>query len=158
LKASINNWIINATNITGVSEDLRYLIQSNMENWVFQIQWMLANKLDTYKEKRNVYVKDNIKEIQELFKEEESKKEEGHIEEEEVILVKPYEVSKSSSSMTSTTSFITDKVENLLKYKKFVQSPMQTQLFRPPPHYQSLKSRGEENPEYWKEVAIAFVD
>ena len=32
LKASINNWVINATNITGVSEDLRYLIQSNMEN------------------------------------------------------------------------------------------------------------------------------
>jgi len=32
LKVSINNWVINATNITGVSEDLRYLIQSNMEN------------------------------------------------------------------------------------------------------------------------------
>jgi len=26
LKASINNWVINAMNITGVSEDLRYLI------------------------------------------------------------------------------------------------------------------------------------
>ena len=32
LKASINNWVINATNITEVSEDLRYLIQSDMEN------------------------------------------------------------------------------------------------------------------------------
>ena len=99
-----------------------------------------------------------IREIQELFKEQESKKEEGHIEEEEVILVKPYEVSKSSSSTTSTMSFITDKVENLLKYMKFIWSPMQTQLFRPPPHYQSLKSRGEENPEFWKEVVTAFVD
>ena len=99
-----------------------------------------------------------IREIQELFKEQESKKEEGHIEEEEVILVKPYEVSKSSSSTTSTTSFITDKVENLLKYMKFIRSPTQTQLFRPPPHYQSLKSRGEENPEFWKEVVMAFVD
>jgi len=97
-----------------------------MENWVFQIQWMLANELDAYKGKGNVYVEDNIKEIQELFKEEESKKEGGHIEEEEVILVKPYEVSKSSSLMTSTTSFITDEVKNLLKYMKFVQSPMQT--------------------------------
>ena len=26
LEASINNWVINATNITGVSEDLRYLV------------------------------------------------------------------------------------------------------------------------------------
>jgi len=119
---------------------------------------MLANELDTYKGKGNVYVKDNIKEIQELFKEEESKKEGGHIEEEEVILVKPYEVSKSSSLMTSTTSFITDEVKNLLKYMKFVQSPMQTRLFRPLPHYQSLKSRGEENLEFWKEVATAFVN
>ena len=38
LKASINNWVINAMNIAGISEDLWYLIQSNMENWVFQIQ------------------------------------------------------------------------------------------------------------------------
>jgi len=38
LKASINNWVINMTKITGVSEDLKYLIQSNMENQVFQIQ------------------------------------------------------------------------------------------------------------------------
>ena len=83
---------------------------------------MLADKLDAYKGKGNVYVEDNIREIQELFKEEESKKERGHIEEEEIILVKPYEVSKSSSSTTSTMSFITDKVENLLKYMKFVWS------------------------------------
>ena len=32
LKASVNNWVINATNITGISEDLRYLIQSDIEN------------------------------------------------------------------------------------------------------------------------------
>ena len=31
LKASVNNWVINATNITGISEDLRYLIQSDIE-------------------------------------------------------------------------------------------------------------------------------
>ena len=60
LKASSNNWVINMTNITGVSEDLRYLIQSNMENQVFQIQWMLVNELDTYKGKRNIYVDSNI--------------------------------------------------------------------------------------------------
>ena len=32
LKASINNQLINATNITGVSKDLQHLIQSNIEN------------------------------------------------------------------------------------------------------------------------------
>jgi len=32
LKASINNWVINTTNITIVSEDLKYLIQSSIEN------------------------------------------------------------------------------------------------------------------------------
>ena len=119
---------------------------------------MLADKLDAYKGKGNVYVEDNIREIQELFKEEESKKEGGHIEEEEVILAKPYEVSKSSSLTTSTMSFITDKVENLLKYMKFVWSWTQIWLFQLPPHYQSLKSRGEENPKFWKEVVMAFVD
>ena len=35
LKASINNQVINTTNITKVSEDLRYLIQSDMENCIF---------------------------------------------------------------------------------------------------------------------------
>ena len=60
LKASTNNQVINMTNITGISEDLRYLIQSNIENQVFQIQQMLANELDAYKEKENVYVNDNI--------------------------------------------------------------------------------------------------
>ena len=32
LKASNNNQIVNAMNITGISEDLRYLVQSNMED------------------------------------------------------------------------------------------------------------------------------
>jgi len=32
LKASTNNQVTNMMNITGVSKDLRYLIQSNMEN------------------------------------------------------------------------------------------------------------------------------
>ena len=60
LKASINNQVINATNITEMSEDLRYLIQSDMENQFFQIQQMLADKLDTYKGKGNIYMDDNI--------------------------------------------------------------------------------------------------
>ena len=47
------------------------------------------------------------------------KKEEGKVEDKEVILIKLYEVSTTMSSL-SKTSFITDKVENLLKYMKFV--------------------------------------
>ena len=50
LKVSINNRTTNAMNILGISENLQYLIQSNMEDQAYQIQRMLANKLDTYKE------------------------------------------------------------------------------------------------------------
>jgi len=46
LTASINNRTTNATNITQIAEDLRYLIQSDMDNKAFQIQRMLANELD----------------------------------------------------------------------------------------------------------------
>jgi len=38
LATSINNQTTNATNMTQMAEDLRYLIQSNMDNRVFQIQ------------------------------------------------------------------------------------------------------------------------
>ena len=118
---------------------------------------MLADKLDTYRGKKNKYMDNNIKEIQELYKNEEIKKEEGRIEE-EVILVRTYKVSTTTILSSSQTSFIMDEVENLLKYIKFVQSPTQTRLFKPPPYYQSLKSRGEQDPEFWKEVATALVD
>ena len=116
---------------------------------------MLANKLDHYKEKDNKYVDDNIQEIQELYIEEEKK--EGKMEDKKVILVRPYKVSTVTSSSLKT-SFITDEVENLIKYMKFVRSPTQTRLFKPPPHYQSLKSRGEQDLTFWKEVAMAFVE
>ena len=60
----------------------------------------------------------NIREIQELYMDEETKREEGRVEDKEVILVKPYEVSMTTSS--SSTSFITDEVEHLLKHMKFI--------------------------------------
>ena len=60
LTASINNQIINAMNITQIAEDLWYLIQSNMDDRVFQVQRMLANELDQYKGKGNSYVEENI--------------------------------------------------------------------------------------------------
>ena len=64
LTASINNWTMNATSLTQISEDLQYLVQSDMDERAFQIQRMLADELDQYKEKDNKYVEDNIKEIQ----------------------------------------------------------------------------------------------
>jgi len=118
-----------------------------MDKWAFQVQRILANELDRYKGKDNKYVDDNIREIQELYIEEEKKEEKGVVESEEVILVKPYEVSSTTSS-SSETSFIMDKVENLIKYMKFIKTPSQTRIFRPPPYYQSFKSRGEQDPTF----------
>ena len=80
---------------------------------------MLANKLDHYKERDNRYVNNNIWEIQELYMNEEMKKEEGKVEDKEVILVKPYEISTATSSSLQT-SIIMDEVKNLFKYIKFV--------------------------------------
>ena len=41
---------------------------------------------------------------------------------------------------------------------KFIHSPTQTRLFKPPSHYQSLHSREEQDLEFWKEVVVAFVN
>ena len=158
LTASINNRLNNATDITQMAEDLRYLIQSDMDNRAFQIQRRLADELDQYKGRGNSYVDTNIREIQELYMNEEARRKEGRVEDEEVILIKPYEISSSTSISTHSTSFIEEEIENLIKYMKFVKSPTQTRLFRPPPHYQSLKSRGEQDTEFWKEIATALVD
>jgi len=157
LATSINNRVINATNIMQISEDLWQLVQSNIDDRAFQVQRMLADELDHYKGKGNDYMDDNIKEIQELYIEEEKKEDKETIENEEVILIRLYEVSSTTTS-SSRTSFITDKVKNLTKYMKFVKTSSQTRIFQPPPYYQSLKSRGEQDPTFWKKVTIAFLD
>jgi len=91
---------------------------------------MLVDKLNAYKGKEKICVDDNIWEIQDLYKEENVKKEEGRIKDEEVILVKPYKVSETTStSLSAQTSFIIDKVKNLIKYMKFIQAPTQTRIF-----------------------------
>ena len=63
LMASIDNRMTNATNIAEILEDLWYIVQSDMEEWTFQIQRMLANELDRYRGRGNNYVDNNIKEI-----------------------------------------------------------------------------------------------
>ena len=127
-----------------------------MDDRALQVQRMLADDLDQYKEKGNRYMKENIREIQDLYIKEKNREEKGVVEEEEVILIKPYEVSMTTSS--SSISFITDEVENLFKHMKFIRTLSQTRLFKPPPYYQSLKSRGEQDPAFWKEVAMAFLE
>ena len=67
LMTSINNRTMNATDITQIAEDIRYLLQSDMDDRAFQIQRRLADKLDRYKGKGNEYVEANIKEIQESY-------------------------------------------------------------------------------------------
>ena len=98
-----------------------------MDERAFQIQRMLADKLDRYKGKDNKYVEDNIKEIQELYTNEKIKQ--GTIENKEVILVRPYQVESTTTSSSSSSSFISDEIANLEKYMKFVKTPSQTRIF-----------------------------
>ena len=85
---------------------------------------MLADKLDRYKERENSYIDENIQEIQKLYmNKEQQKKEKGRTKEEEVILIKPYEISSLMFLSTRSLSFANKKVDNLLKYMKFVKSP-----------------------------------
>jgi len=62
---------------------------------------MLADELNAYSGQRNQYVDDNIREIQDLYKDRKQKKESNkeRLEDKEVILIKPYKVSKSTLSM-----------------------------------------------------------
>ena len=120
----------------------------------------MADELDAYRGWGNKYVDDNIQEIQNLYKNEEQRRESnkgGVVEDEEVILIKLYEVSGSVLS-TTKLSFIDNEVDNLIKYIKFIQSPMQMRLFWLSPHYQLLQSRGEQDSDFWKEVTMALVD
>ena len=127
-----------------------------MDDRALEVQRMLADELDQYKGKENSYVEENIQEIQELYIKEKNREEKGRVKDEEVILVKPYEV--STTTLSSSTSFIMDEVEHLFKHMKFVRTPSQTRLFKSPLHYQSLRSRGEQDPTFWNEVATAFLD
>ena len=129
-----------------------------MNDQALQIQRMMANELDQYKGKGNRYVDENIQEIQELYIDEEVRRNKGRVKDEEIILIKPYKVSSSMSISTHSTSFINEEIENLIKYMKFVKMPTQTRLFHPLSHYQSLKSRGEQDPEFWKEITMVLVD
>jgi len=89
---------------------------------------MLADKLDRYKGKDNQYVENNIRKIQELYTNEEINQAKGMVENEEVILIRPYQVT-STTTLSSSSSFISNEIDNLKKYMKFVKTPLQTRIF-----------------------------
>jgi len=62
-------------------------------------------------------VNEHVQEVQDLYKKNEDKKGE-RVEDKEVILIKPYKVDELTS--TTRSSFIDDKVKNLIKYMKFI--------------------------------------
>ena len=140
-----------------------------MENQVYHIQTLLADELDRYKEKGNIYAEEHIKEIQDVYKQEDQKvkqlitvnkgkQQENQVQGKEVFLYKSYNTSsKSSKPITPELIFIQDKVNNLDKHMKFLQSPVKTILFYPPPHYKSLQPKGEQNKQYWNKITVEFL-
>ena len=40
---------------------------------------------------------------------------------------------------------------------KYMQSSITTTLFYPPPYYKSIQSQGEQDKQYWKEIAVEFL-
>ena len=105
--AEIENTILQVSNdyrtqtagdIFCISEDLQSIIQSNIENKAYHIQKLLANELDNWNENENEYMKGHIKEIQDIYKQEnvilkdQDIKGKQQIQDEEVLLYKPYQV------------------------------------------------------------------
>ncbi len=91
----------------------------------------------------------NIREIQDLYRDEEQKKKlkkrnsrrRGSNDNQAIQGI-------NNQSKTTESSFIQDKIKNLEQHMKFIHFLIQTRLFKLPPHYQSLYSRGEQNPEF----------
>jgi len=69
-------------------------------------------------------------------------KEKQGIQEEEVFLYKPYDVD-SPKPKTPKPTFIQDKIGNLEKYMKYMQSSVKTIPFYLPPHYKFIWSQEE---------------
>ena len=72
--------------------------------------------MDDYKRKGNKYVNDNIEEIQELYRNKELRREttgKERIQDEEVVLFKPYKELAFTTSKTIGASFIYKEIKNL---------------------------------------------
>ena len=98
LQASHNYQTQTVGDIFSISEDLQNIIQSDMKNPVYYIQKLLVNELDSCKGKENEYTKEQIKEIQDMYKQDNQKPRElmmndkKQIQEEEIFLYKLYDI------------------------------------------------------------------
>ena len=123
-----------------------------MENQAHHIQILLADKLDSYRGKGNMHADEHIKEIQDTYKQEDQEmkklvvnnKEKQQVQDKEVFLYRLYNISPSRPKLT----FIQDKVNNLDKYIKYMQSLVTTTLFYPLPYYKSIQPQGEQDEQY----------
>ena len=68
LQASCNYRTQIVGDIFSISEDLQNIIQSDMENQAYHIQTLLVDELDSCKGKGKVYTEEYIKEIQDIYK------------------------------------------------------------------------------------------
>ena len=121
-----------------------------MENQVYYIQSLLANEFNRCKDKENAYADNYTIEIQKAYQNkyqelkqpeivDKGKQKEGRVQDEEVFLYKPYDISsKSSKPKTPKFTFIQDEVNNLDKFMKMVQEPVKTMLFYSSLYYKSL--------------------
>jgi len=71
-------------------------------------------------------------------------KEKQQVQDKEVFLYRLYNISPSRPKLT----FIQDKVNNLDKYMKYMQSLVTTTLFYPLPYYKSIQPQGEQDEQY----------
>ena len=118
---------------------------------------LLADELNRCKGKENHKVEKNIRMIQNTYQGthqdtlqlmivDKGKQKKDRVQDEEVFLYKPYDVSlKSSRSKTSEPKFIQDEINNLEKTMLLLQSLIKTMPFYSPPHYKSLQPNGEQN-------------
>ena len=103
LQASNNYRTQNTRDIFSISQDLQNIIQGDMKNQAYHIQTPLINELDRYKEKGNFYTEKYIKEIQDIYKQEDQrvkqpvtfdkeKQQENQVQDKEVFLYKLYNI------------------------------------------------------------------
>ena len=87
------------------------------------------------------------------------KQKEDTIQDEEVLLYKPYNISLSNSSETSSldTQMIQNKINNLEKALKILQLSVKTIPFTPPSHYKTIQVNGEKKRTYWNNIVYQFL-
>ena len=112
-----------------------------MEKQVYYIQVLLVNKIERCWDKGNKWVETHIKEIYEAYQElpqethqpiniNKEKQKEGVVQDEEVLLYKPYNISSEDSwPKMPEPMFIQEEVNNLGKALKTFQALVKTILF-----------------------------